>query len=107
MDDQEIIKALVIGLTIAGILYIFAMMKKGSSKMRKPNRLLSFTTKTSIEIAMKTIIQFAQANGYKIDDFNEHESIIVLSDTTTLLSMGFVYLIYLSKPSGEFTLGHL
>ena len=88
---------LVIGIIMAGILLIFAAMKKGSTKMKKPSRIKSFTTNTPLDKAMKIVIQFAQSNGYKVDDFNESDAIIVLSDSASLTSYGNIYPVYLMK----------
>lgn len=74
-------------------------MKKGSSKMKKPSRIKSFSTKTTLEKAMKNIIQFAQNTGYKVDDFNETDAIIVLSDSTSLTNYGHIYPVYLTNHS--------
>jgi len=92
---------LLIGLVVAGILLIFAAMKKGSSDMKKPNKLKSFTTNAALDKSMKTIIQFAQNNKYKVDDFNESDAIIVLSDSASLTSYGNIYPIYLSRQSDD------
>ena len=88
---------LLIGLIMAGILLIFAAMKKGSTKMKKPSRIKSFSTNTPLDKAMKTTIQFAQSNGYKVDDFNESDAIIVLSDSASLTSYGNIYPVYFLK----------
>lgn len=74
-------------------------MKKGSTKMKKPSKIKSFKTNISLDKAMKTVIQFAQSNGYKVDDFNENESIIILSDSASLTSYGNIYPIYLTNLS--------
>lgn len=65
------LQALIIGIVVGCGFFIAASMKKGSSKMKKPSRIKSLTTEVSLEKAMKTIIQFAQNGGYKLDDFNE------------------------------------
>jgi hypothetical protein len=88
---------LVIGIIMASILLMFAAMKKGSANMKKPSKIKSFTTNTPVDKAMKTIIQFAQSNGYKVDDFNENEAIIILSDSASLTSYGNIYPVYLIK----------
>ena len=92
---------LLFGILIIFILaiYMFAAMKKGSSDMEKPNKLKSFTTTIALDKCMKTIIKFAQNNEYKVDDFNDRDAIIILSDSTSLMSYGNLYPIYLSKHS--------
>lgn len=107
MSNNEILPLVlicgVIVLVITGLQYQYASAQKGKTSMKKPGKVLSFTTLVPIEQAMKTIIHFAQSNGYKVDDFNESQSIIVLSDSPTMGSIafansgGFIYPIYLSK----------
>ena len=70
--------------------------------MKKPSRTKLFTTNAPLEKAMKIIIQYAQSNGYKVDDFSETKQIIILSDTASLTTnFGYIYPIYLSKQSNE------
>jgi len=90
---------IIIGIIVASIFFIFAAMKKGSTKMEKPRRIKSFTTKTPLDKTMKTIIQFAQSSGYKVDDFNENDAIIILSDSASFTSYGNIYPVYLKKQS--------
>ena len=85
------------GFILLIIILISASTKKGTSKMSKPSRIRSFTTKTPSDKVMKTVIKFAQSNGYKVDDFNERDSIIVLSDSASLTSYGNIYPVYLIK----------
>ncbi len=80
---------------------IIAAMAKGSTTMKKPDRIKSFTTQVPLDKAMKTIIQFAQSSGYRIDDFNETDGIIVISDTNTI-RQGYIYPIYLIKQPDNF-----
>lgn len=96
-SSNEIMQGVLVLVAILGVTYGVAAMRKGSSSMSKPLRFLSFNTNTPLEKAMKIIIQFANQSGYKIDDFNESKSIIVLSDSASLTSYGFFYPIYLSK----------
>lgn len=89
-------------LIIVIVVAVIAFMAKGSTTMKKPNRVKSFSTKVSSEKVMKTIIQFAQTSGYKVDDFNEAESIIVLSDSTSFTSYGYIYPVYIvQQPDGQ------
>ncbi|SEA56435.1 hypothetical protein SAMN05443667_105266 [Flavobacterium gillisiae] len=90
---------LIISVVIVGGFLIFAAMKKGSVKMKKPSRIKSFSTTSPLDKSMKTIIQFAQSNGYKVDDFNETNGIIVLSDSASLTSYGYIYPVYLITQS--------
>lgn len=46
---------------------------------------------------MKAIMEFTQSNGYKIDDFNEAEAIIILSDSATLTSFGNIYPVFITE----------
>jgi len=89
--------ALTIGAIIVCLFLIIASMNKGSTKMSKPSRLRTFTTDKSKEMVLKTILKFAQSNGYKIDDFNEAEAIIVLSDSATLTSFGNIYPVFVTE----------
>ena len=88
-----------IAVIIVCIQYVFAAMNKGSTQMKKPSRIKSFTTTTPLDKVMKTLIHFAQSSGYKVDDFNESDAILVLSDSASLTSYGFFYPVYLSKQS--------
>lgn len=90
---------LIIGIILISIFLIYSSIKKGSTKMKKPNNIKSFKTNIPFDKAMKTIIQYAQSNGYKVDDFNEAESIIILSDSASLTSYGNIYPIYLINQS--------
>ena len=90
---------LLIGLIMAGLFVAIAKNKRGAANMPKPSRIRAFNSNITIETAVKTIITYAQISGYKIDDFNERDHIIVLSDLTSLTSYGYIYLIYLNKQS--------
>ena len=79
------------------IMFIIAGNKKGKTDMKKPSKTISISTDIDIKKAMKTIISFAQTNGYKVDDFNEDEAIIVISNSASARSYGFIFPIYLSK----------
>lgn len=105
-NDDLILTILVcagIVLLFTGLQYQYASMRKGKASMKKTDKSLSFVSPIAIDKAMKTIIQFAQSNGYKIDDFNESNSVIVLSDLTTMAGVafansgGYIYPVYLSK----------
>ncbi len=94
---MTIICAVVAGALVSA----YVKNKKGTSSMEKPtNRMKAFITDLPINKSMKAIIQFAQTNRYKIDDFNEEKAIIVLSDEHKNAgggTYGFIYPIYLSQ----------
>jgi len=64
---------------VAVIILISINKKKGTTDMKKPNKISSIITDIPIDKAMKTIINFAQIGGYKVDDFNEKDAIIVIN----------------------------
>lgn len=99
MSDEIFIflEALCVIALVVGVSY-FVNQKRGDSKMNKPSKIKSFTTNISLDKAMKIIIQFAQSNGYNVDDFNEIDSIIVLSDSA-YFRYSFIFPVYLSKQS--------
>ncbi len=88
-----------IGIIMTVFFLIIAAMKKGTTSMEKPKRIKSFTIKLPIDRAMKAIISYAQNGGYKVDDFNETDGIIILSDSATISSYGAIYPVYLKKES--------
>ncbi len=92
---------MLIVIIIAAIALLYAATRKGSTDMKKPNRIKSFTTNVPSDKAMKTIIQFAQTNGYKVDDFNDNASTIILSDSATLTNYGNIYPVYLVRQSNN------
>ena len=77
-------------------MFFYAGNKKGKTDMKKPGKTTSISADIPIEKVMKTIINFAQTNGYKLDDFSEKDSIIVISNTASAKSFGFIFPIYLS-----------
>ena len=98
---MTMIELLVMSILVTLCFMSFAAMKKGSTNMKKPSRIKSFSTTMPIDKAMKTVIQFAQSSGYKIDDFNETKAIIILSDSASLASYGNFYPVYFKKRSNE------
>ena len=103
---KMILIVLVVGVVVYGIIYGIAQLQKGTISMPKPRKILSFSTNTSMEKAMKIIIQYAHQSRYKVDDFNENKFIIVLSDSPPFNPLvatgyGFFYPIYLTKYSEE------
>lgn len=90
---------IIIGVVIAAIFFLFASMKRGKSNMEKPSKIKSFTTEIPLEKALKIVIQFAQNGGYKVDDFDNNQGVIILSDSTTLTSYGYIYPIYFKEQS--------
>lgn len=102
-SSYEIWQAVLAVLAILGITYGIAAMRKGTSQMSKPSNILSLNTAISIEKAMKIIIQYANQSGYKIDDFNESKSIIILSNSASLTSYGFFFPVYLTKQNDSET----
>ena len=92
MDDIHFVAGIVI---IIAVFLIIAGMRGAPRK--KLRHLTSFTTTMNIKEAMKAVIDFALQGGYRIDDFEETEGRIILSDSVSTTSWGFFYPIYLSK----------
>ncbi len=99
MDDLHFIAGIVI--IIAAFLIIAGMRRAPRKKLR---HLMSFTTTMNIKEAMKVVIDFALQGGYRIDDFEETEGRIILSDSVSSTSWGFFYPIYVSKNDDGSTL---
>lgn len=97
ISTNEILQLVLIVIVILSVTYGIAAMRKGKFSMSKPYKILSFNAGVSIDKAMKLIIQFANQNGYKIDDFNESKFIIVLSNSATITSYGFFFPVYLTR----------
>lgn len=93
-----------IAIIMGGIILLYASMNKGSVAMKKPNKILSFTTEMPGERILKVIIQLAQKGDYKVDDFNEGDLIIVLSSSGSLANDGFIFPIYITKQSDNLSL---
>ena len=93
-----------IALFMVVIAIIIAASTKGSSTDGKPSNSKSFETNLELNKALKLIIQYAQNNDYKVDDFDAEKSIVVLCDGTSLTSYGNTYPIFLSKKDENTTL---
>ena len=101
MDMDTLIIAGLVVLIFTGI----AVMRKGSSAVKtKPGQLMSFTTLMTASDVVKTVVRFAQQTGYEIDDIADSGERIILSDSTTLTSVGYFYPVYVSKQNDGNTL---
>jgi hypothetical protein len=86
---------LAIVLALGGVFLITSALRKGSTKMNKPIKIKSFYTEGYLDKAIKTIITVAEAHGYKVDDVNENNGIVVLRESTSFIGFGNIFPIYL------------
>jgi hypothetical protein len=77
-------------------------IRNGIIHDKEQSKVISFSTNVDKLTALKTIINFAQGNGYKVDSFDENQCNLVLSDSVSVTSWGFFYPIDL-EPSYEST----
>jgi hypothetical protein len=92
MDYSLLIPAL-----IAGIFFWIAETRKGSLKITKPHYSQTFITEVPASQTFKSIMEFATNNGYRIDDFDEHQLAVILNERMTLTSSGSLYPIYVRQ----------
>jgi len=78
------------------ILGIISMRKGSSTLKKKSKKLKSFTSSLPPREAFKAVVCWASASTYKIDDINEEETKLVLSDGVTFTSWGFFYPVFVS-----------
>jgi hypothetical protein len=90
-----VVIGLAIALALIGVFLVASVMRKGSTKMNKPIKIKSFYTEGYFDKSMKIIKEVALSNGYKVDDINENKGIIVLRESTSLISSGNIFPIYL------------
>lgn len=96
---------IIIAVVIIAVFLVIASMRSGKSELEtKPSDLKSFVSKVDDQVALKTIINFAQQAGYSIDTIDESNKRICLSDSATMTSWGFLYPIFISRQSDETTL---
>ena len=86
---------LIIGGTIAIIIWAIASSRKAPSDVKESisssSNIITITSKLEKAIIIKTIIEFAQSGGYKIDSFDENIGTIVLSESGSATSWGFFF----------------
>ena len=88
--------AIIVWLIIVCVFCVIATMRK--PPLKKPRRYIkSFETTLRTDEVMKSIVNFAIRTGYRIENFDEKEGRIILSDGITLTSWGFFYPIFISK----------
>ena len=87
---------MVYAIILIAIIIIIVAMQKGTTEMSKPSKVYTFYSEVAPDKVMKTIIRFAQNDGYKVTDFNEEKMQVVLSDNISLTSFGFFFPIYVS-----------
>jgi len=98
-------KYLIMPVIIVAIFFIVAALRKGTSAVKnKPSKLLSFSTEVQPNDVFKIVIKYAQQSGYKVDDLDETNGRVILSDSATLISYGFFYPVYIEKQTGGNTL---
>jgi hypothetical protein len=91
---------LVIGIVMAGVFLVIASMRGGSSSLGdRPKRLKSFTASMDSQKAFKSVIRFAQQTGYKISAIDEDKKQLVLEESASATSWGFLYPIFVSTAS--------
>lgn len=89
---------LMIGLCFAAIGLIVAASRKATSTVReKPSSLLEFSTPMPPEKVLRVVVKFAQQSGYVVDDINEDDGRIILSDKASGTSWGFFYPVYVAS----------
>ena len=88
---------------VAFVIFIFVKSSKtmGSTKMKKPSKIKFFKTPQDIKRAIKIIIEFAPTNGYQVDDYDDANNIIVLSETTTAKNFGNIFPVYFSTVENQ------
>ena len=77
-------------------------MKKSPQNVKeaiKSSKSASFTIKNDKSQALKTIVRFAQANGYKVDSIDDAQYTVVLSDSVSATTWGFFYMIQIDDYS--------
>ena len=85
--------------------HFIASMRKGPSTTgKKPNRIQSFSTVSSPEEALKSVIRFAQESGYNISSMDEASCRVVLEESASASSWGFFFPVFISKKSDGSTL---
>ncbi len=93
-----------IGIVIV-ISYIIAAMRRGSSVIgSRPRRLQSFTATSGPQETLKAIIHFAQQAGYNISAIDESKGQLVLEESTSVMSWGFFFPVFVSQQSDNATL---
>lgn len=65
--------------------------------MNKPSRLKSFEVDSEKNDVLEKINEFARDSNYRIDDIDQNEGIIVLSDESSFWSDGYIYPIYIGQ----------
>lgn len=81
------------------VIYPWLNTRVGTTDMEKPTNTSSFSVEISKDVCMKLIMSYAQNNGYKIDDFNEIQGVIILSEPVSLNNYGYIYQIYITNSS--------
>lgn len=88
---------MLIGIIIVVVILIFAALRSSPTYDLKPNKEANFETKVPVDAILKIIIKYAQLHNYKIDDLDEEKSRLILSDSASLTSFGFLYPINITK----------
>ena len=86
--------SLLIPALIAGIFFWIAETREGSLKTTKPRYSQTFFTEVPASPAFKSVTGFATKNGYRRDDFDEHQLAVILNKRMTPTGSGSPYPIY-------------
>lgn len=96
---------LIIGAVMAGIGFIIAATRQGSSAIEsRPTRVQSFTATGQPQETLKAIARFAQQAGYKISVMDEDKGQLVLEESASAISWGFFFPVFVSRRSDTATL---
>lgn len=97
--------SLIIIIVIVCIGLFVASTRKGSSAMgSRPKKIQSFSTTSSAEDTLKSIIRFAQQSGYKISALDETSNQVVLEESASATSWGFFFPVFVARQGNGSTL---
>lgn len=92
---------LAVGLISTIVLGLLAVAKsvktKGSSNIKKSQNLKFFKSDLDIKTSMRIVNEFAPSGGYLVDDIDEINNIIVLSNIPAYNNWGQIFPVYFSS----------
>jgi hypothetical protein len=87
----------IIGACLASIVALVSAARDRGWAILPSLRRQSFPTLRSPDEALKIVIRFAQHNGYKISAFDEAPACVVLEESATLLTWGFLFQVWVYR----------
>jgi hypothetical protein len=103
---ETLVTGLVIGLTLAFILYLFGSSRNaGEATASKPDDVTSFMTPTPKSDVLRAVILFAQMSGLNVESLDESQGKIVLGEDLNLMKNhnGYWLLVYVSESNNGVT----